>query len=100
MQKQKVDMDIAKGKHYKKGLTITVDMVGEVMDVAFIAAMYEKAGRPLTAMQVTALKKLLVMGNRGNKSYEQDGADIIGAIERDVQLHGLFHSEEEQSRGN
>lgn len=80
MEKSKIDYDVANGKHYKKGV-IREEHLGQPVDPAFIASFY-----PLTAMQFTALKKILAAGDRGNKSYLQDITDAIKALERDIQL--------------
>lgn len=72
--------DTSDGKHYKKH-TISDKDVGQPLDPAFIAHYHA-----MSAMQFTALKKVMAMGERGNKSRKQDAMDVIGAMQREIQL--------------
>ena len=73
------DQDISNGKHYKATLITELD-VGQPLDPAFIAEKYT-----LTPMLFTALKKILRCGD-GDKSAEQDIQDVIGALNRELEL--------------
>ena len=71
----------SEGLHYKK-VFITEEDVGQPIDPAFIA---RKRG-DMPPMLFTALKKILEPGKRGNKTYDQDIRDAIGALERELTL--------------
>lgn len=75
-----VNLNIAKGEHYKN-VRILPEHVEQPLDPAFIATVYK-----LSPMMFTVLKKILVAGERGNKSYIQDIEDSIGALEREKEL--------------
>lgn len=77
------DQNIANGKHYKQS-TIEQWHVGQVIDPGLIALFYD-----LSPMRFTAMKKILIPGKRGNKTYEQDIEDAIGALKRDLELYKL-----------
>lgn len=78
--------DTSNGSHYKKGV-IQQKHVGQPLDPFLIdAIMREQTGKGLTAFQLTALKKVLAVGERGKKSPEEDLNDIIGACNREKEL--------------
>lgn len=72
--------EIAQGAHYKKSFVKESD-VGQPVDPAWIASKYPG----MSAMRFTVLKKILRCGE-GDKSYEQDLHDCIGAIQRELSL--------------
>ncbi len=80
VEKSDPDGSTADGKHYKKHIINDSD-VGQPLDPAFIAHYFD-----MSAMQFTALKKVMAMGKRGNKSRKQDALDIIGAMQREIEL--------------
>ena len=79
------DESLATGQHYKKSKVNQTD-VGQPIDPAWIAEKYPD----LTPMRFTVLKKILRCGT-GDKSYEQDLHDCIGALERELQLYSFKH---------
>ena len=76
---QKEDMDVEtkdQGKHYR------FTYRGIKLDPARICKIY--GVNSLLVGQ--AIKKLLVAGGRGNKSYEQDLKDVICAVNRELEM--------------
>lgn len=66
-------------EHYSQGV-VSSQMVGQPIDPALIAEVYE-----LTPMMFTALKKVLRCGN-GIKNRRTDIADIKAALDRELEL--------------
>ena len=80
-----VNYNISNGEHYKKNRCIKENHVGQPLDPALICEYYAN----LSAMRLTALKKILLAGERGEKTKKQDLEDAIGALKREIELEEL-----------
>lgn len=77
--------DIPKtASHYHKHV-ITEHMVGQTIDPAFVATMYN-----IGPVRLQALKKILEAGTRGNKGKIQDLEEAKFMLEREIDLLKLF----------
>ena len=86
MTEEDLQLNTKHGDVSYHGITITEDMVGQQLDPAFIATVYDL---PPTRMQ--SLKKVLLAGNRsGTKSEQTDLKEASGMILREVELLELM----------
>lgn len=81
--------DKDKGRHYRftyrTKISKKAKKLGYVevkLDPFRISAVYKHLSFPLA----TVLKKILVAGNRGSKSYKEDITDCICALERELEM--------------
>ncbi|NLA14216.1 MAG: hypothetical protein GX867_08200 [Tissierellia bacterium] len=74
---------INRGDHYHQ-IKITENLVGENLDPALIATLYD-----LDPLLLQALKKILMAGKRGLKNREDDLIGAISSINRQLHIDKL-----------
>ena len=79
------------GNHYHK-IKITENLVGENLDPALIATLYD-----LDPLLLQALKKILMAGKRGLKNREDDLIGAISSIDRQLKIDKLFLQKEKKT---
>ena len=78
------------GNHYHK-IKITENLVGENLDPALIATLYD-----LDPLLLQALKKILMAGKRGLKNREDDLIGALSSIDRQLKIDKLFLEKEKE----
>lgn len=83
------------GAHYHK-IIITENLVGETLDPALIASLYD-----LDPLLLQALKKILMAGKRGLKNREDDLIGAMSSINRQLAIDKLeLNNKGEDSKKN